>query len=298
MQEESLTLPKVSVIIPNYNYGYFLRQAIESVLSQTYSNIEVIVVDDGSTDETWEVLAKFPQVKVLRQNREGVSVARNRGVAAASGVYLAFLDSDDLWAPQKVEKQVQKFLSNPDLGAVTVGTTHIDREGHPLKTDLHGEEGYLAEKILLFHRPNIHLSGIMITKQAFDRVGGFDPHLSTAADLDLAFRIAYYYPYAHIPEPLCYYRHHTANMHLKLSLFEHDMPVFFEKALSYPPYGKLRRKVYGLYYRVLAGEYWKNRSYGKMAKFLVLSMMKDHTNMAYYINKMREKLSPQGSMEL
>lgn len=290
MNQEYPSLPKVSVVITNYNYGRFLQQTIESVLAQTYPNIEVIVVDDGSTDETWEVIAKYPQITVIRQHREGVSVARNKGAMAASGDYLAFLDSDDMWAPQKIEKQVQKFLNNPDLGAVTVGTIHIDSHGNQMYIDLQGEEGHLAEKILLFHRPNIYPSGMMITREAFERVGGFDPNLSTAADLDFAFRVAHYYPYGHIPEALCYYRHHGANMHLKLSLFMHDMSIFLEKALSYPTYSKFRRKAYALYYRVLAGEYWKNRSYGKFTRYILLSMMKDHTSMSYYMKKLYDKV--------
>src|SRR5262245_58814803 len=109
----------VSVIIPNYNYGRFLREALDSALNQTLPPLEVIVVDDGSTDESPEILESYgDRIRVIRQKNQGVGIARNTGAEAARGELLAFLDADDYWFPQKLEKQVEKINSDPELGMV------------------------------------------------------------------------------------------------------------------------------------------------------------------------------------
>ncbi len=107
--------PLISVIIPTYNRGWIIKEAIDSVLAQDYVNYELIVVDDGSTDNTHDILNSYQNnFLILRQNNKGVSSARNRGLAAASGHFVAFLDSDDIWLPQKLSQQVDFFHSNPD----------------------------------------------------------------------------------------------------------------------------------------------------------------------------------------
>jgi len=106
--------PLISVIIPTYNRGWIIKEAIDSVLAQEYINYELIVVDDGSTDDTHDILNSYQKnFLVLRQNNKGVSAARNRGFAAASGRFIAFLDSDDIWLPQKLSQQVDFFQSFP-----------------------------------------------------------------------------------------------------------------------------------------------------------------------------------------
>ncbi|MBW2640438.1 MAG: glycosyltransferase family 2 protein [Deltaproteobacteria bacterium] len=113
--EKKQKKPRVSVIIPTYNRGWIIKEAIDSVLAQDFKDFELIVVDDGSIDNTLEILNSIQcDIKVLRQSNHGVSAARNRGIAAASGPFIAFLDSDDLWLPQKLAHQVDFFNSNPD----------------------------------------------------------------------------------------------------------------------------------------------------------------------------------------
>ena len=102
--------PLVSAIIPNYNYSRYIGEAVESALNQTYKNIEVIVVDDGSCDDSLKVLSAYvDRIKVVSQKNAGVAMARNNGVEVSTGEYVAFLDADDVWLPDKVEKQVDRF---------------------------------------------------------------------------------------------------------------------------------------------------------------------------------------------
>jgi len=123
--------PLVSVIIPTYNCGKFIEQSIESVLNQTYKNIEIIVVDDGSTDDTQVKLLKYGKnINYIRKKNEGSSKARNIGMGCSKGEYLAFLDSDDLWHPGKLEMQLECFQKVPDIGLVFTDFSRIDMEGN------------------------------------------------------------------------------------------------------------------------------------------------------------------------
>lgn len=106
--------PRISVLIPAYNCGKFLKTAIDSVLAQTFSDLEIIVVDDGSTDNTPQILSWYPQVRYIRCEHRGISVSRNTAIAAAKGEILAFLDADDVWLPEKLEKQVAYLDANPE----------------------------------------------------------------------------------------------------------------------------------------------------------------------------------------
>jgi len=108
--------PLVSVIIPVYNGGRYLRAALESVFAQTYRPFEVIVVDDGSADDSGVIAQSFPEVRYIYQTNQGVAAARNNGLEAARGEYFAFLDQDDLWAPEKLKLQVEYLLSHPEVG--------------------------------------------------------------------------------------------------------------------------------------------------------------------------------------
>jgi glycosyltransferase involved in cell wall biosynthesis len=192
----------VSVIIPTYNRAWVLKEAIDSVLAQEFKDFELIVVDDGSTDNTGEILDSYEQdILVVRQSNQGVSAARNRGIAAAAGRLVAFLDSDDLWLPRKLSSQVDFFNSNP--AAVINQTEEIwMRNGVRVnpKTRHHKFSGMIFERSLALCL--VSPSAVMIKKNLFSEVGVFDENLPACEDYDLWLRISCRYPVDLIETPL------------------------------------------------------------------------------------------------
>jgi glycosyltransferase involved in cell wall biosynthesis len=194
--------PEVSVIIPTYNRAWVLKEAIDSVLAQDFEDFELIVVDDGSTDNTLQILDAYHRdLMVIRQPNKGVSAARNRGIAAAGGGLIAFLDSDDLWLPRKLSKQVDFFNSNPD--AVINQTEEIwIRNGVRVnpKTRHHKFSGMIFERSLALCL--VSPSAVMMKRSLFDEVGLFDEDLPACEDYDLWLRISWRYPVHLIETPL------------------------------------------------------------------------------------------------
>jgi glycosyltransferase involved in cell wall biosynthesis len=252
-------MAQVSVVIPTYNHARFLRQAIDSALGQTLAPHEVIVVDDGSSDGTPEIVAEYgDRIRSVRHANCGVAASRNAGADLATGELLAFLDADDVWLPRKLERQVERFERDPGLGLVHCGVEEIDAEGKVLRRQPDGLEGHtVAREMLLFRGPTIlgGGSGVLIPRTAFAAVEGFDPRLSTSADWDLYYRLANRYPIGYVSEPLLHYRLHGSNMHGNIAVMERDMLLAYSKAFHDPadPVQGLRRRAYGSLHSVLAG---------------------------------------------
>ena len=200
--DKSAKKPLVSVIIPTYNRGWIVKEAIESVLAQDFSDYELIVVDDGSDDRTSEILAAYEgQITVIAQANRGVSAARNRGIAAAAGRLIAFLDSDDLWLPQKLTTQVNFFAENTDAVICQTEERWV-RNGvrvNPKKRHLKFS-GMIFERSLALCL--VSPSAVMIKKALFDAVGVFDEDLPACEDYDLWLRISCRYPVHLIETPL------------------------------------------------------------------------------------------------
>jgi len=193
--------PLVSVIIPTFNRAWCLRAAIDSVWSQTYTNFELIVVDDGSTDNTKALLSLYEGITVIYQENQGVSAARNRGIAASKGELLAFLDSDDLWQPEKLASQVLFFTQHYD--AMICQTEEIwIRNGRRIfpRSKHKKESGYFFERSLDLCL--VSPSAVMMKRQLFDDVGLFDEKLPACEDYDLWLRIGAHLPIYLIDEPL------------------------------------------------------------------------------------------------
>ncbi len=194
--------PLVSVIIPTYNRGWTIKDAIESVLAQDFKDFELLVVDDGSTDHTHEILNFYQKkLQVLRQSNQGVSAARNRGIKAASGRLIAFLDSDDLWLPKKLSRQVDFFNSTPD--ALICQTEEIWVKNH-IRVNPKQRHKKLSGMIF---EPSLALclvspSAVMIRRRLFAEVGFFDERLPACEDYDLWLRISCKYPVYLIDTPL------------------------------------------------------------------------------------------------
>lgn len=192
----------ISVVIPTYNRAKFVKEAVESVLAQTYADFELIVVDDGSTDETQKVLAGYgDKIKVLQQANKGVSAARNVGIAQAKGEWIAFLDSDDLWKRNKLEKQMKWLASHRQVQICHTDEIWI-RKGvrvNPMKK--HAKpHGWIFEQCLPFCV--VSPSSILIHQSLFEKHGNFDEELPACEDYDLWLRFAAKVPFGFVPEKL------------------------------------------------------------------------------------------------
>jgi len=195
-------IPLVSVIIPTFNRGWILKEAIESVQFQTYRNFEFIIVDDGSTDSTRDILEEFKEeLVVIRQTNKGVSAARNKGVASSRGTLIAFLDSDDLWKPEKLALQVAFFASNPETQICQTDEIWIRKGKRVNPKKCHQKPSgmvYVPSLSLCLVSP----SAVMMKKDLFESVGGFDENLPACEDYDLWLRIGCRYPVPLIAQKL------------------------------------------------------------------------------------------------
>lgn len=275
---------KISIVIPNYNYAKYLQNAIDSVLAQTYKNTEIIVVDDGSNDDSHNILISYGnKIVIIRQKNQGVSVARNNGVLKSTGEYVAFLDADDLWLPQKLEKQLTLLRSDEMIGLVHCSMMHISPQNALCGENIDGMEGYVAADLLRFERGVVIGAGStsLVLRNAFDEVGGFKSNLSTAADWDFCYRIALKYKIGFVREPLVLYRIHGNNMHDNVKVMEHDMMVGFKSAFSN---GALANRwvCYGNLHRVLAGSYFNSKQYCSFLYHMLLSLLLMPFCIVYY----------------
>lgn len=283
----------VSVVIPNYNYARFLPEAIDSVLAQTYGQIEIIVVDDGSSDGSREVLESYgDRITAILQQNAGVSAARNSGVSRSRGEFLAFLDADDAWLPAKIERQVAAF-NDDETGLVHVGMVEIDGSGNSLSERTDGREGVVSDALLRFEGSVVlgGGSGLMVPRRVFDEVAGFDTRLSTSADWDMFYQVSSRYRVSFVPEILLKYRVHSSNMHGNIAAMEHDMLIGFEKAFAGGNTAE-RRKCYGNLHKMLAGSYFRSGKYGDFARNAFKSIVNRPSNFGYFLQFPLRRLQP------
>ncbi len=208
--------PLVSVVMPTYNHAQFIGQSIKSVLRQSYENIELIIIDNYSEDNTEEIVNSFfdNRIRFIKFSNKGIiASSRNLGMKVAQGQYIAFIDSDDLWIKDKLENQISVFESNSDFGLCYTKAQVINEYGelkniYPFK----GHSGYIFKKLL--RRNFISLSTVMIKKEVWDAVGGFDeaPELVSAEDRELWLRISFVFKCKYINKVLGYYRVHAKNI--------------------------------------------------------------------------------------
>ncbi|MEM3407746.1 MAG: glycosyltransferase [Nitrososphaerota archaeon] len=234
--------PLVSVIIPTYNRAWLLSKAVESVLNQSYQNFEVIIIDDCSEDDTKNLVKKFKdrRIRYIRhRKRKGAAAARNTGIKAAKGNYIAFQDSDDYWHPKKLEKQMRTFLNAPhDLGVVYTSFWRIDgnKKVYYPRPHIKPKEGYLHEVLLKTNF--IGLSTAVVKRKCFEKAGVFDEDLPRQQDWDLWLRISKYYCFKHIDEPLVTsYLHHDSisrNINAYTIAMKHILKKYFEEISKKP----------------------------------------------------------------
>jgi glycosyltransferase involved in cell wall biosynthesis len=207
----------VSVIIPAYNYAQYLESAVRSALAQTHRPIEVIIVDDGSTDATPELGARLarelPFVRYFRQQNAGLSAARNTGIGLASHPFVTFLDCDDEFFPLMVETLMRAFDTRPPgTGLIACATLRMDREGRPIgekRVLPRGSRPYTAADILIKTR---FPCCVLARRSCFDSAGLFDPALRSSEDRDMWIRIGLHHPIYFVNQPLVRIRRHDSNM--------------------------------------------------------------------------------------
>lgn len=241
----------VSVVIPSYNYGRYIRRAVQSALEQTRPAIEVIVVDDGSTDDTLAVLADLPStVRVVTQANRGVSAARNRGIEEATGDLVAFLDADDEWLPDKLERQTQALIDS-DAPASQTGYQPIDREGQPLGSPVSVALPTFLDAVTL--RPALTGLGstLLARRDLLLALGGFDERLRVGEDYELGIRLLRAAPLLSVVEPLTRYRSHGHGLHVDMQRFAHDMNTVLRMSLAGLPFG-VRRNSWSRFHLVVA----------------------------------------------
>lgn len=227
-------MPKVSVVIPAYNAMTYLPNTLHSVLQQTFSDFEVLIIDDGSTDHIQAWVAQNitdPRVRLIAQANQGLSAARNTGIANAQGEYVAFLDADDLWKPTKLEVQVHYLDNNSAVGLVYNWIAVIDAQGKPTGKVWRGDiEGDVLEEVL--QRNIIDCPSVLVRRKCFEEVGVFDRTLRSVEDWDMWIRIATRYHFSVTREALVYYRQHTSNMSKNWRVMEQAFHQVIEKSFE------------------------------------------------------------------
>ena len=214
--------PLVSVVIPVYNDARYIRESIVSALNQDYQNLEVIVVDDGSTDSTPEILKKFNnKIRNIRQENRGTAAALNKGIKNANGQLIAWLSSDDLFLPKKIGHQVEKFFENPLLEIIYTDYIVIDSKGEEIKIvrcPLPHKDRFVLE---MLKNNFVNGSSVIIRRECFEKVGFFDETLAIDSDGDMWFRMLKNgCRFGHIPIPLLKYRWHEGNLSHRYKLAE------------------------------------------------------------------------------
>jgi glycosyltransferase involved in cell wall biosynthesis len=267
-------MTKVSVIIPTYNYGRFIDESLKSVFDQTIQDFEIIVIDDGSTDDTAQRIAAYGEkLRYYRQQQKGPAAARNLGIRESKGDFIAFLDADDLWYPTKLEKQLALFASNPGLGMALTDNALFDEGG--IYRDYVNKKEYLFSGDVvanIFLRSGVVTPTVMVKKAAFDRVGVFEEDLYIAEDDNMWIRIAVEFEVGIVDESLAQIRDHRfRTMRVSDKLEESVAGNIKLLTTKYGPKVAARikplasKKYYQLYFN-FGYQYFTGNEYGKARK--------------------------------
>jgi len=246
----------ISVITPTYNAEKTIRETVQSVLDQTFTDFEYLIINDGSTDSTLEIISSFsdPRIKVCSFTNAGLGVSRNRGVEMASGEFITFIDSDDLWTPEKLEAQLRALQEHPKAALAYSWVDHIDASGRFFRQGRHDtNHGDVYAKLLT----DDFIGGgsnALIRSKAIKDVGKFDESLTNAQDWDMWLRLAHRYPFVAVPVPQILYRQYPSSMSTNIWGMEKSSMRVIEKGFARlsETHQRLKRKALANRYRYLA----------------------------------------------
>ena len=253
-------MPTISVIVPAYNAERTILETITSVQQQTFSDFELIVINDGSTDRTLELLntVNDPRLKVFSYANGGLSAARNRGISQASGEFIAYLDADDLWTADKLELQLAALQQYPESGVAYSWNYCMDEQGKSFYADppIFATDQVYAQ--LLMDNFIVNGSNCLIRRQAVESVGEFDPEVAGSADWDYWLRLALHWPFVVVPKHQVFYRISSGSMSANVEFMERCNLRVIEKTFqSAPPeMQSLKNQSLARSYRYIAHMYW------------------------------------------
>lgn len=255
----------VCIVLPCYNAAKYINETLESVLNQTYKNIEIIAVDDGSTDDTLRILKTYvPRISVLQHSNgvnRGAAASMNLGINASSTKFVAFLDSDDIFYPRKIEKQIDIFIKHEDIDLVYTNGHAISDEGHILY-DLFTpdfKEDNIPGKMLINCYMCAGMSNMMVRRTLLNKVGLFNEKLKYAKDHDLEIRMSEVAKFYYIPEFLMAYRKHPGQQSMNRQQWVDGFTVLDEACKRYPySAAQKRQRLAVLYYRLGVHDYKSN----------------------------------------
>jgi glycosyltransferase involved in cell wall biosynthesis len=249
-------MPLISVVIPAYNAEKTILETIESVLNQTFSDLELIVINDGSTDSTLNIVSsiKDPRLKVYSYPNAGVAVSRNRGTAQTCGEFISFIDADDLWTPDKLEAQLKALQANPQAAVAYSWVDYITASGEFFRPGNYITINGNAYQELLIHCVLENGSNPLIRKQALTEVGGFEQELSLAEDWDMWLRLAARYNFVAVPSPQILYRMSAQSASTNILKMEAACLKCIVKAYNQAPASlqHLKKKTLATLYRYLS----------------------------------------------
>lgn len=230
-------MPTISVIIPVYNGESTIKETIESVLNQSLADFELIIINDASQDSTLAIINQITdsRIRVFSYQNSGVSASRNRGLDKAQGEFISFLDADDLWTPDKLEKQLKALQNNPQAALAYSWTDWIDESGQFLRAGGHITVNGVAYDKLLVRDFIESGSNPLIRKQALDKVGGFDSLLTHGEDWEMWLRIAICYEFVTVPSPQILYRVYPESASFDVLKMEAGSLAIIERVFAQKP---------------------------------------------------------------
>lgn len=268
-------MPKVTVIIPAYNAEKFIEQTIDSVLAQTFQDFEIIVINDGSNDKTAEIVNSYGfSVRCIQTTNGGVSRARNLGINNALGEYIAFLDSDDLWEPTKLEKQVVLLDENPNIGLCFTALERVDQNLKLIgKTEAHNYPDFCEALLLYSCVVTGSCSSVMLRTRIAKQTEGFDTSFTNYEDWEYWLQLSLITEFAPIPEYLVKYRTIAGSASFNdPAVIERNVKGVLNKFFDAPQlpkkYEKLRNKSYSNNWLILSGQYLHAKKYADSLRCL------------------------------